>query len=242
MAIDFPTAPSVDQTLTAAGTTYKWDGTAWNIVPPMQSTAVSDLPPANPYVGQFWWRGSNGQLYIYVDDGNSKQWVQVVGGNSTSGGDAGKIDWFAMQTPPAGWLKCNGALVSRALYPALFTAIGTVWGAGDGSTTFGLPEIRGEFPRAWDDGRGVDTGRVFGSAQLDAMQNITGGFKVAGHNGGIDGVSGVFSLLNSPTEYPASWTGVTAGVGAAWFDASRQVRTSTETRGRNVALLCCIKY
>jgi hypothetical protein len=80
MAIDFPASPTVGQTLTVGSSTWQWDGTAWNIVPVMQNTAVSDAPPANPTVGQFWWRSSNGQLYIYVDDGNTKQWVQAVPG------------------------------------------------------------------------------------------------------------------------------------------------------------------
>jgi hypothetical protein len=80
MAIDFPTSPTVGQTLTVGSSTWQWDGTAWNIVPVMQNTAVSDAPPANPTVGQFWWRSSNGQLYVYYDDGNTKQWVQAVPG------------------------------------------------------------------------------------------------------------------------------------------------------------------
>lgn len=54
---------------------------------------------------------------------------------------AGAIMDFAMQTPPAGWLLCNGAVVSRTTYAALFAAIGTAWGAGDGSTTFNVPNF-----------------------------------------------------------------------------------------------------
>lgn len=78
---------------------------------------------------------------------------------------AGMIAAFARNTPPAGWLKANGAAISRTTYDSLFVAIGTTFGAGDGSTTFNLPDMRGEFLRGWDDARGIDTGRAFGSFQ-----------------------------------------------------------------------------
>ncbi|WP_443190156.1 phage tail-collar fiber domain-containing protein [Pseudomonas indica] len=87
--------------------------------------------------------------------------------------ETGQIAAFAMATPPAGWLKCNGAAVSRTTYAKLFARIGTVFGAGDGSTTFNLPDARGEFLRGWDDGRGVDAGRVLGSAQAHLLGSHT---------------------------------------------------------------------
>lgn len=77
---------------------------------------------------------------------------------------------FAGTTAPSGWLKCNGAAISRATYAGLFAAIGTTWGAGDGSTTFNLPDWRGEFVRGWDDGRGLDAGRAFASVQGQTIQ------------------------------------------------------------------------
>lgn len=80
-------------------------------------------------------------------------------------GAAGQVAFFAQQTAPSGWLKANGAAISRVAYATLFAAIGTTFGAGDGSTTFNLPDMRGLSARGWDDSRGVDTGRVFGSFQ-----------------------------------------------------------------------------
>jgi microcystin-dependent protein len=79
--------------------------------------------------------------------------------------EVGKISMFARSTAPSGYLKCNGAEISRTTYEALFSAIGTTFGAGDGSTTFNIPDLRGEFIRGWDDARGVDSGRVFGGWQ-----------------------------------------------------------------------------
>jgi microcystin-dependent protein len=66
---------------------------------------------------------------------------------------------------PSGFLYCNGQAVSRTTYSALFTVISTAFGAGDGSTTFNVPDFRGEFIRGWDDARGVDSGRTFRSFQ-----------------------------------------------------------------------------
>lgn len=58
----------------------------------------------------------------------------------------GKLFFSASPTAPTGYLLCNGAAVSRTEYPTLFTAIGVVWGEGDGSTTFNLPDYRGRMP------------------------------------------------------------------------------------------------
>jgi phage-related tail fiber protein len=146
---------------------------------------------------------------------------------------SGAVQFFAMNAAPTGWLKANGAAVSRSTYAALFAAIGTTFGAGDGSTTFGLPDLRGEFPRGWDDGRAVDTGRAFGSAQSDAFQGhrhaikLFAGTAVFGPRQGDnvpqnDRNNGVLDPISD-------------GVNGA-------PRTAAETRPRNIALLACIKF
>lgn len=84
---------------------------------------------------------------------------------------SGTVAYFAGRNAPAGWLKANGAAVSRTTYAALFAAIGTTYGAGDGHTTFNLPDFRGEFLRGWDDGRNIDRGRALGSAQNQSMSD-----------------------------------------------------------------------
>ena len=80
---------------------------------------------------------------------------------------------FFLPTMPDGWLPCDGRLVLRAQYPNLFAAIGTFWGAGDNVITFNLPEVRGEYFRAWDNDRGIDHGRAFGSWQADQVKAHT---------------------------------------------------------------------
>ena len=78
----------------------------------------------------------------------------------------GTVTFFARSSAPTGWLKCNGAAIGRTDYEDLFDSIGTTYGTGDGSTTFNLPDLRGEFVRCWDDGRGVDSGRSLTSTSF----------------------------------------------------------------------------
>jgi phage-related tail fiber protein len=80
----------------------------------------------------------------------------------------GLVGLFPMLAVPAGWLKMNGASLSRTTFAALFGAIGTAFGSAS-SSTFSLPDVRGEFPRFWDDGRGVDPGRNVGTWQAQMM-------------------------------------------------------------------------
>lgn len=91
------------------------------------------------------------------------------GGNEI-GERAGTVVFFAMTPAPLGCLKANGAAVNWTTYATLFDAIGTTFGAGDGSTILNLPDVRGEFIHGWDDSRGVDGGSVLGSDQTS--QNL----------------------------------------------------------------------
>ena len=167
---------------------------------------------------------------------------------SPAGLPAGAVAYFAMSTAPSGWLKANGAAVSRTAYAALFTAIGTTYGVGDGSTTFKLPDLRGEFIRGWDDGRGVDAGRAIGSAQ--ASQNLSHS------HGGASGAAGSHSHTATGMESNQYLTGVGFQVISAGSANGVNPTTSsvgnhqhsissdggTEARPRNIALLACIKY
>ena len=124
------------------------------------------------------------------------------------------------------FLKPNGASFSAAEYPKL----AKVW------TGLVIPDMRGEFIRIWDDGRGVDSGRALLSVQGDAVQNITGSIGRLQMLRDVS-YSGPFSIQDSilSTGLTPSTSG---GYGAANynFDISRVARTAAETRSRNMAL------
>lgn len=153
---------------------------------------------------------------------------------------AGAIQFFAMETAPVGWLKANGAEISRTLYANLFAAIGTTFGAGDEKTTFNLPDLRGYFLRAWDDGNNIDSERVFGSKQGDAIRNITGFCSGAG---GVyfDTLTGAFFDTGTRKSADTNLTVRNNKTDDFGFDASRVVPTANENRPLNIALLACIK-
>ena len=88
----------------------------------------------------------------------------------------GMIADFAGPTPPSGWLACDGRTVSRTTYSKLFAVIGTYWGAGDGSTTFGLPNMNGRSgvgPGAFTDESGAAYTLGFTSLQGFVTRTIT---------------------------------------------------------------------
>jgi microcystin-dependent protein len=162
--------------------------------------------------------------------------------------NVGEVKYFAMSIAPTGYLKANGAAVSRSAYASLFTAIGTTFGVGDGSTTFNLPDLRGVFPRGWDDGRGYDTGRVFGSYQADDIKAHGHTFTTSSngdHNHTYSqyntSVYGSGNGNNQPVNTTSSTTTGNAGTHTHTGTTDNN-GSATETKVKNVALLACIKY
>lgn len=264
-------------------------------------------------------------------DATLDKWVLLNPANGVipASQQTGEICYFARSTAPTGFLKANGAAVSRTTYAALFAAMNggfssqtftvtiaapgvftktahgftggerlrlsttgalptglntttdyyvlyidantfnlattyggtaitttgtqsgthsylqSLFGLGDGSTTFNLPDLRGETVRGWDDSRGVDTGRSLGTNQKDALQNITGSFAVQddGLPGAVLSTSGAFTSPAASSTSIFNGSSVSGTYATSFqFDASRVARTATETRSRNVALLACVKY
>ena len=151
----------------------------------------------------------------------------------------GTVIYTASQSAPAGYLIANGQAVSRSTYAALFAAISTTYGPGNGSTTFNVPDLRGSFIRGWDNGKGLDSGRAFGSYQADGVGPLT--IEDPGHHHTI------------PGSYEHSFE-IEHEEGYQSFSSEESVSTSTEetgititntiseTRPKNIALLPCIKY
>lgn len=162
------------------------------------------------------------------------RWGFTLPEMASESGLTGTVSFFGGTTAPSGWLKANGAAVSRTTYTALFSAIGTTFGAGDGASTFNLPDLRGEFLRGLDDGRGIDASRVLGSFQPATEVSIiqqSGGYVGAAWSDTLGTV--VTGPTTSPT--PANGGPLTPANGTV-------IISRYQTRPRNVALLACIKY
>lgn len=144
---------------------------------------------------------------------------------------------FTGSTAPAGWLKWNGAMLSRESYPELWAHANSsgmlvteaAWQAGDygkyssgdGATTFRLGDGRAEFIRGLDDGRGIDTGRALGSLQADEIRSHRHPMSTGAPSGSVETGGGSNAVGGN------HYTGYTGGV---------------ETRPRNEAYLFIVKY
>jgi microcystin-dependent protein len=142
---------------------------------------------------------------------------------------AGAVQAFAMNSAPAGWLAADGSNVNRTTYAALFSAIGTTYGAGDGSTTFALPDLRGYFVRGSGTNSDATASGTFGVKQADD-------FKSHSHTSSTIVVRNLaptatsFSVTTSGGNMDPNNTVTTTSVGG------------TETRPKNIAMLYCIKF
>jgi len=138
----------------------------------------------------------------------------------------GTVISVASSIAPAGYLKANGAAISRTAYATLFSGIGTIHGAGDGSTTFNVPDLRGQFIRGWADNGSTDSGRTFGSSQTDDFKSHT-------HT---------LNQIRASYSPGAGYYGNAGGSTGALTSDAAPTTGGTETRPVNVALLHCIKY
>jgi microcystin-dependent protein len=206
-----------------------WDGSDWKV------NTLNTLLPSGQ--GLFF-RNTSGNISV-VPNGSSGTTLQMVGTNiefasaALSGGTpTGAIMQFAANSAPTGWLAANGDAVNRITYAALFSTIGVIYGSGDGSTTFNLPDLRGIFVRGTGSQAisGITYSGTLGTKQGDAMQghiHTAVGSTSASVQAGTSGITQVTSgNTSSPTTDGTNGT----------------PRTGSETRPANIALLYCIKF
>ena len=200
-------------------------------------------------------------LTLPSSDGNANDVLQSDGSGNLSfvalpqAVPTGSVHMMATTTVPSGYLKCNGQAVSRTTYAALFAVIGETWGEGDGTTTFNVPEMRGEFVRGLDDGRGVDSGRNIKDHQGDQNRqhshstSVTSTVNDPGHIHQVqysnsdsgDGVieeSGTGLSGQEPTL--SATTGITVNT-TVTVQNDPISQSQVEARPRNVAMLYVIK-
>lgn len=149
---------------------------------------------------------------------------------------------FARQTAPSGWLPCDGAAVSRTTYAALFAAIGTTFGSGDGSSTFNVPDMRGYFARGSGTNSDGTASGTFGAKQTDDIKPHTHNINDPSHQHVSFGdVGGGGSTLAAGAGYNVTSTNVTSASGTGITVLNTGTNIGTEVRPKNIALLYCIK-
>lgn len=208
-------------------------------------------------------------LPVSPTDAANKQYVDnIYNAAIANAGNPGIIGYFATSSAPTGWIKANGAVLPIASYQALFDVLpkqgngNTIWWqAGDGPLNFRIPDLRGVFPRGWDDGRGIDSGRGFGTDQASMLAAHT-------HPNTVSATTSIGVTPNNGT-YKQVFASVTRtsgdaingmDVGANFSDGSASSITranlaastsvginnaaagGTETRPVNLSLLACIKF
>lgn len=163
---------------------------------------------------------------------------------------AGMVAAFAMPTAPAQWLACNGQAVSRTEYPNLFAAIGTMYGPGDGSTTFNLPDYRGYFLRGWDNGRGADPDAASrthrGDGTVGDSVGTEQGYDIQSHRHDfyVGHTSAGYGHVNSQNQIALADNAGGRGLKSSRGGAQDIIALSggNETRPQNISVLYCIKY
>jgi len=190
-------------------------------------------------------------------DGSGNLSFQIV-----AGVPSGAVFCIAVATVPSGYLECNGAAVNRTTYAALFAVIGEQYGAGNGSSTFNIPDLRGEFIRGFDNGRGVDNNRNIASSQSDQNDSHTHSFSATTSNKSLTGevkkIAETFSSSGEATGVFTKTSSIVAGAtpsrvdsspsGSFSMDASHTHTLSGSTgsqggeaRPRNIAMMYVIK-
>lgn len=126
-----------------------------------QSTDPTSVMDAGAVAGILYTKQVNGNSELFFKDSNGSVNQITTGGQIASSVPSGAVFYTATLSPPAGYLEGDGSAVSRTSYPNLFSAVGTTYGSGDGSTTFNLPDCRAREIAGLDTNN--STGRMTGA-------------------------------------------------------------------------------
>jgi microcystin-dependent protein len=198
------------------------------------------------------------QNSIIKESGTTKLYVSLTNNNTgnavNSGGDnafwkfagdlvslvsgqvlAGSIIAYSAQTVPAGYLECDGSTLDTTQYADLFNTIAYTYG-GSGAS-FNIPDLRGEFIRGWDNSRGIDSGRTFGSSQQANVVVPRDDWGAAGpaFNPNSSGQLGRLMVASGQPEISESLESIRVA-------ATDKTITTNDTRPRNIALKYIIRF
>jgi len=187
---------------------------------------------------------SNGAMNTYTPAELATEVAATMQANSQWVLPAGMVAPYAGSSAPTGWLLCDGSPVSRSTYAALFAAIGTTYGSGDGSTTFNVPDTRGIFISGVGSQTisGITYTRTLGGKQGDQFQSHY-------HPIGLDTgtiINGALAAGTSNTQF-AKGNGAANGtilpsLSVPASDGTNGTpRTGSETRPANIAMNYIIK-
>jgi len=175
---------------------------------------------------------------------STKQYVDTL-----TGAPAGIIMAFAGSTAPTGFLACDGSAVLRATYATLFAAIGTTWGAGNGTTTFNVPDLRGMFMRGTGtNATGSSSGAVgpsVGTYAADTYLNHSHSITDTGHAHSptylINQSSGIPGWASGSTFNNAITTQSGTSASTTGISVNTSTTGGTETKPKNYGVLYIIK-
>lgn len=175
------------------------------------------------------------------DVGDFKITFQNLQDSLTTTVEIGTIIMYAKSTAPANYLICNGAAISRTTYASLFAVIGTVYGVGDGSTTFNLPDYRAVSPKGVGN-QTINTRVKTGPASVGSVIEDT----MQGHNHEIKGGTDALIFMQNSRQVAGSTTntGFYSGVvGSLITDNTNGTpRTGAQTQDCTIGTNFCIKY
>jgi microcystin-dependent protein len=142
------------------------------------------------------------------DDGDTRDPTSHASSHKPGGSDeievppVGTIVMYGGTTSPTGWLLCDGAAISRSTYSDLFAVVGELFGSGDGSTTFNLPDLRGRFPIGAESGGDHELGDTGGENESDLSHS----------HGVFPGEAWTQSFMGTIVADAGPWTTTTSGL------------------------------